>query len=905
MSPAKQPSPIAEEAPKRDAVKYMPDGKVMKVQKTRQRKILSCIYCHSKKIKCLRVQPVCNNCDKLGVACVYFANERVSRGGKRHKHVKMESDDEPEPRAGSVSSSESSPASKHSDATLHTSSSSQLDNSQFGVGKDERAASPAPYDARRADMSFSFDPKRHSGSVLQTPVINTVSNITNNFFSTSGFLNPAQDADFGLSSFGFPDLASPQMFTPHFEPQDSPEAGAAARGFVRTESAVSVRKPPAAPKAPPPPPLRANPVHQLLYPFASNPETTVNYLYGTNTNYNNEQLMQELCKHLPASRERLRELVDRYVNSVHVLLPIMCDKMEEFCDEHDRFWARAHRDDGGALLFLTVYFPILYAATISEFEEYDNLLLNEDINLYLKGFNKICQYHNYPHGLKTIPLLLGNVIIQLTLPNPLTMEMLQIIRYAKFLHMHKDPTRTLRITDWRVVKFRRMLWWCIFGLDSLTSHNFCLPPVCKFDDFDVEMPLEDEPTGLNVGVLSLKIKFTYDRILSELVLRLHGLAADLSAADTEALKQMIVALYEYTQQCMDKISAHCRAHPPQLVQEMNVISFVKNHSWSYVDRALMLLHKKMLLRLPGAAAAAAPAPGNPAAGQAVATRDGGLLLSEYEDTFGVVEEANIIANFDRATLLQLKFSRHESFSYENLHNNLIPSILHNLNDFLKYNDFIKFGKYNWYVKRTIPLDLIILMFIVVTVKFKYEFMTVGELGVYVKLINKALFILNRKWFKNEKYKRMLLLANLTWEFMLKKYSIIEIVTREHKALGGGGGGDCGGGGERRADFLDYQVTGYLNMNELFSLMDVPQPVPPAGAARPPAAPRRERGILDHAVVTAQQVESHSQVKHAELMQLNEKIYYDLRNNFVDINDYCAFYSLLENIIRELMDYINR
>ena len=49
----------------------------------------------------------------------------------------------------------------------------------------------------------------------------------------------------------------------------------------------------------------------------------------------------------------------------------------------------------------------------------------------------------------------------------------------------------------------------------------------------------------------------------------------------------------------------------------------------------------------------------------------------------------------------------------------------------------------------------------------------------------------------------------------------------------------------------------------------------------------------------------NQVRETELLQIKEKIYYDLRNNFVDINDYCAFYSSLENIIHELMDYINR
>lgn len=51
--------------------------------------------------------------------------------------------------------------------------------------------------------------------------------------------------------------------------------------------------------------------------------------------------------------------------------------------------------------------------------------------------------------------------------------------------------------------------------------------------------------------------------------------------------------------------------------------------------------------------------------------------------------------------------------------------------------------------------------------------------------------------------------------------------------------------------------------------------------------------------------SNSQCDKNELRQLSDKIYYSLRNNFVDINDYCSFYISLENILHELMDYIQK
>ena len=71
-------------------------------------------------------------------------------------------------------------------------------------------------------------------------------------------------------------------------------------------------------------------------------------------------------------------------------------------------------------------------------------------------------------------------------------------------------------------------------------------------------------------------------------------------------------------------------------------------------------------------------------------RDGVLSLSQFEDTFGRIQEANIISNFDISSISLLKFNQFEDFTYENMTKNLIPSILHNLNDFLKYNDFFFF-----------------------------------------------------------------------------------------------------------------------------------------------------------------------------------------------------------------------
>ncbi|EAZ63691.2 Zn-finger protein [Scheffersomyces stipitis CBS 6054] len=918
---------------KKSTLKVLADGKVMKVQKTRQRKILSCIYCHSKKIKCSRVQPVCNNCEKLGVECKYFINERTYNNNS----------------GNGINSNNGANASVNSNGNIS--------------GAEFKTASP---NTIIPDLSLNY--------------LNLNFNLhnanPNDDASSNGIPNRPEDQySFNLSSFTFahqegliasnmPSVVNSPMTQPNAQPSLSQTNSTTninsffTRNLNNEEPTPRVDSPSGMAKNNKAKPQPNNPgLHNSLNAYSSNPATTMNYLYGTNTYYDNDHLLDDLLNHLPSGKERSFELIDRYINSVHLLLPIVVN-LSDFLKEHERYWdlatgaasnntSNSDDVDFNYLQFYTLYFPILYASTISEFEEYDNLLLNQDINRYLKAFNKICQYYNYPHGIKTIPLLLGNVIIQSTSPNPSTMEMSQIIRYAKFLQMHKDPLISLRINDWEVIKFRRLLWWVIFGLDALTSHNFCLPPVCKFEDFNVLMPEEEEPIfdklgiikekKLNVSILSMNVKFKYDRILSELVYHLHnGLSSDITPNQINEIKGMIIDYFKYIHRSIFRMNQFYKLNPPTTVQEMNLINFIKNHSWSFVDRALMLLHKKILfgdntVNDYGSDDGRGGKSRGKGAGELenlTKTRGGILSLSQYEDTFGRIQEANIIKNFNNSSISLLRFNQFENFSYENMHNNLIPSILHNLNDFLKYNDFIKFGKYNWYIKRTIPLDSIILMFILITVKLKYEFMTMNELCIYVKLINKALFILNRKWFKNEKYKRMLSLTNLTWEFLLKRYNIIELINQYNESTLSGG--SSGG----RVEFFDYQVTSYMNMNDLFNVMDVPQPIHESRNSSSPThnsngsstsnkdkESKKDRAdMFSNTLIHSSTLDtsrSHANnkltiVNHnlsadrkTELIQLNEKIYYDLRNNFVDINDYCAFYSSLENILHELMDYIHK
>ncbi|OBA22040.1 hypothetical protein METBIDRAFT_40311 [Metschnikowia bicuspidata var. bicuspidata NRRL YB-4993] len=883
------------------AMTVLADGNVIKHQRSRQRKVHSCVACHKKKIKCSRDHPVCASCLRSDSECRYFVNKRVSRGGRTptaRRTLGLGSDRTTQPGLDQAlaQTAATDPSPPHTralslDAQAHAANDTATHNCGSLAPRKQSAVDPH---AQPPAPSVSEASANIAGHILR-PVPQKVTSPSTAF---ANFVDGPTSSNVLTTNMSTSLTASKQHLAPLGSAQEN-----------------------------------------SLNPYSSNPATTVNYLYGTNVNYHNGDIFLSLISHLP-KRERSFELVQRYLYSVHDLLPILVN-MDEFVREHERFWARMDPDGSSPassqddtenfefLQFYTLYFPVMYASTISEFEEYDNLLLNQDIDRYLKAFNKICQHYNYPHGLKSTPLLLGNVIIQSTSPNPSTMEMSQIIRYAKFLHLHKDPVKTLRIQDWKVVGFRRKLWWVIFGLDALSSHNFCLPPVCRFSDFNVEIPDHYDPIfsengslagkKLNVSTLAMCVKFRFDRILSDLVYQLHnGLASNISSQEIDTIRDQISSLFVFIHQAVLEINTHFKKNPPKSVAEMNMFNFVKHHSWSFADRALMLLHKKILLTDRHSDSVE-----NGSLQVASWTlRSGPLSLNQYEDTFGRIQESNIIKNFQDSSIGLLRFSQNELFSYNDLLTNLIPSILHNLNDFLKYNDFIKFGKFNWYVKRTIPLDSIILLLAIMSVKLKYEYMGNTELVVFVKLVNKTLFILNRKYFKNEKYKRMLSLTNATWEYILKKYNVVKRITPPN-----GNASGCA------IEFLDHQVAGILNTSELFTIMDVPQPamVVNGQTLMPPHAEdessfnretsfQNERNAFDYGSAVGMspnhvtdeisgQVgnrinkEENNNMK-TELIHLNNKIYYDLRNNFVDINDYCTFYSSLENVLHSLMDYIN-
>ena len=70
-------------------------------------------------------------------------------------------------------------------------------------------------------------------------------------------------------------------------------------------------------------------LYNSLNGYTINTATSVNYLYGTNTYGENSTILNDITEYLPTDKDRSFELIDRYLNSVHLLLPIVVN-MKEF-----------------------------------------------------------------------------------------------------------------------------------------------------------------------------------------------------------------------------------------------------------------------------------------------------------------------------------------------------------------------------------------------------------------------------------------------------------------------------------------------------------------------------------------------------------------------------------------------
>lgn len=666
----------------------MGDGKVYKIQKVRQRKIHSCVPCHQRKVKCSREQPVCENCTKNQLECKYFVNDRVSRGKKnkdidkqlelqkkkelkqymeRAKTMVASTSPQLEDHPGSVLSGTSlSQLSSHSITTATTATTPMSQSAEDVVQEVQDAHDAADVSSDRNSGSYDSDsslsieslspPNMHNPQVLPTE-----KHHNHHHHNGSDYHNHHHHHQHNTSHH------QSQRPSPTVVDQGQPLSNSILSDFSLRQTPI----PAAAPM-----PMSLNLTNHSL------PMILVPKQADIVPNWK----LDEIYNALP-SKERSYGLVKRYITSIHPVLPLL--DMNEFLRDHDAFWDNTLENK---LEFLALLFPVVYAASKGEcfefsYDEITKFELSNEIHKYLRIARVIFQTIGYPQKF-SLRVLQSSVLLHSTLENPSLIDISILARIAQMIDLHRDPATYHNISDPSLVQLRRLLWWEIFYLDSMTALKNMSTPQIRLDEFDTSLPVEYVNNALNFQTCYLNGKFRFTLILNELTRFIYGLNI-LPFNTIQVLKQKILDLHI---SCNASIMNLENAESQDLSYEQRTfIQWSKSVLNTYCDRALLLLQKKIILS------------------NVLNTNEDGNNQIFHNSYNQMVNNQRSMFSIDALFKSQRYSGQTTSYSYDDLSTNLISGSLHYIYEFLKNNNDDIYNGFNWEIRNNLPFDAIILI----------------------------------------------------------------------------------------------------------------------------------------------------------------------------------------------------
>ncbi|CEP60529.1 uncharacterized protein LALA0_S01e12992g [Lachancea lanzarotensis] len=589
---------------KDQAALVLEDGKIYKIQHRRQRKILSCVACHKRKIKCTRETPSCSICLKKGIECHYFLNDRISRGGNTTAENGSGGSD-----AVLILEAPSSddPIEKKKQLLMAIEKAKTLAN-------DEKTL----LDMKRRQKKDVSGSKRQPGE-FGKPVFAE---------SKTSVLHSLMDADAaGIKNFenNLTGKASTESPMSNLSNQDR---------------------------------LRLN--------------------FGRDLNF---------C--LPP-RERAYELFETYHTTVHPIIPLI--NILKFSRGLEAFWLEFDRGEPADTEFLLILLPVLYAASKSQFHQFnDNDELFREMTSFFEAANVLYALYDFPNTFN-INMITGSVLINSVIENPSITMVAQLSRLAQKTLLTRDPASYHGIVDPDIIQSRRILFWQIFQLDTMTSLYNNLPPLIKLDDFDTVRPAEVVNGELNPNLCLLNAKHRF-------VILLNELCSLTNRGTFQGLKERIVDLHV----CCMGSALSLRNNGKQVGQQTsNEAKFV---DWAvfmlntFADRACLLLHLNIIK-----ASLPMLMKRRRLWKQEEVVRHGNFSDPISESGYGknfltiqaiLNDSGNLTLDHTLGEGLDGLTNTGLVYNYEDLTNNLVPASLHYLDEFLKYHTDDSFSCYNW------------------------------------------------------------------------------------------------------------------------------------------------------------------------------------------------------------------
>lgn len=543
----------------------LPDGNVLKVQKKRQRKILSCIPCHQRKMKCTRERPICFNCETLATknpdkgneiksACKYFVNDikknlkienvinssSVPRGGNEQKHVNYS--------PGTTSVTTDVPINKcFLDSVLPESQSNptvSLSTSGYQAGKSYNLIFPQP---------ISEGDNKGAEIVENDNLLEKIS--------------PPQS-----NNLTYQHVNAQSEYAVQF----SKQFGA----FI--ENLPSKKR-----------------SDQLLEIFETNVYAILPIIDMNSFKTKYEEFWY--CGlFLKDNIEKLYEYVVYYKDKYDT----PHERVNDFLYWYNK--TNGELNPSNLLEFYTLLFAIYYTSIVSLVYEYlpksqdsvnDILTYKAEVNQYYNIFQySNDKWLNHPKVM-SLPILQMNILVQSVInlkAGGSLINISKILRICQFYQMNRDPFKFHGLNNKGLIQTRRIIWWQIFLLDNFVSFFLNLPPLIKLDNFDTNLLIEST-TGYNdPTILYLNCQYRFFLILDNLNSSVNGLNSKLKLTELNILKNKINELFFICKNTINRLETQFNKtntnqrdfdNYKYFMLSMNILS----------DKMLIILQKKIIL----------------------------------------------------------------------------------------------------------------------------------------------------------------------------------------------------------------------------------------------------------------------------------------------------------------------
>lgn len=694
----------------------LPDGKVFKLTKKRQRKILSCIPCHQRKIKCTRETSTCSNCIILANknpgksaeiigACKYFVNDKK-------KNLKI-------------------------DNVIDAQNHSQ-------VVTDNQAGSTGEFNNIPQESFEIVENHQHpiQNEIFINPANDNSSPTNNNPNNTTNEQYPkGYESDRKLSY----DLIFPSSDQVPKQPQAQQLQQSQQQNYSNL-----------------------NAYSRFSCHFSSQ---FITFIENLPSKERSDELLEIFEKNvysvLPIIDIKVFKLkyqefwycglfLKENIEKLYEYIIYFKGKYEQVPERINDFlyWyskTNCELIPSNLLEFYTLLFAIYYTSIVSLVYEYLPTVQNSiesiityksEVNQYYLIFQKLNdKWLNHPKVM-SLPILQMNILIQSIInlkAGGSLINISKILRICQFYQMNRDPIKFHGLQNKELVQTRRIIWWQIFLLDNLVSFFLNLSPLIKLDDFDTNLLIENigdngenDPT-----MMYLNCQFRFILILDNLNSLVNGLNNKLKFNDLVILKNKINNLFIICTNTIKKLGDQFNQHDNNddnydnykyFIFAMNLLS----------DKMLIILQKKIILN---------------------------QILNEHtgDQNIGNINNLNL-------TLNSL------NYQYTDLNNNLMPSLIHYIHLFLGLSTK-NMMKFNWKIKNYIPIDELILLMQIFAANLNNglnqqndnEF---NDFNIKVFLIDQSIISFINTWhMKLSSVNKLIGLVSKIWKIMILKNNI--------------------------------------------------------------------------------------------------------------------------------------